>query len=80
MSDIEKGDVIQLAPEAGGWGPVFAVVDEVRAWGVIAMMYVPEARVTEDGGGGPGVAPIRLKSEQFVRIGKAEWTIECKPT
>jgi hypothetical protein len=72
QAEIEVGDVVQLNPDdkqGPDWGPVFAVVDEIRAWGVIASMYIPEQR------GAPAVAPIRLEHSHFVRIGKARWRL-----
>lgn len=72
MPEIEVGDVVQLDPSDKriDWGPVFAVVSEIRAGGVIASMYIPELR------GAPRMAPIWLERGMFVRIGKARWTLQ----
>lgn len=72
--ELEVGDVIQLDPSRKAlWGPVFAVGEEIRDWGVIANMYIPEARAAP-----PGVAPIRLEKGSFVRIGKAAWIMAMR--
>jgi len=67
---LEPGDVVQANPEATRWGPVFVIVEQVRAWGVQGYFLVH----TQEGG--VGQAPIRLSHDQFVRIGAAVWTFQ----
>lgn len=67
MTEVQKtvaiGDVIQISPESDV-NPVFggklALVEEVRGWGVVAFVDTFE-----------GKAYIRLRSDQFERIGLA---------
>lgn len=66
MSKATIGDVVQIAPEADvnvGLRTCFAVVTEVKGWGVLADVAMP----------GKGVAPVRLAFGQFERIGPAAW-------
>jgi hypothetical protein len=63
MESIAVGDVIQIHPDQRALGGCFAVVTEVRGWGVIADVPVSRA----------GVAPVRLQESEYIRIGKAEW-------
>lgn len=69
---VQPGDVIQCDPKTSRWGPVLVIVEEVRPWGVQGYFMMP-ARV----GGGPttieGRAYVRVKSGEFVRIGRATW-------
>ncbi len=74
-ASVDVGDVVQLVPdtEAGalGWGPLFAVVTEVKAWGCLASVYcAPEKRVAPF-----RTMPVRLQQGTYVRIGAAEWTV-----
>lgn len=64
---MEKGTVIQISPETqvrDGFKGLFAVVSEVREWGVIA--YCPLDK---------GIAWVRINNGDFVIIGTAEWMV-----
>jgi hypothetical protein len=71
------GDVVQMDPAKSRWGAVLVVVEETRSWGVIGYFLAPGAA----GEGSPvtikgtGAAYIRIKHEDYVRIGVAEWTL-----
>jgi hypothetical protein len=62
-ADLEPGDVIQIDPSNEMFCACFAVVEEVRDWGVIAKVTIP--------GRPPSEMPIRLATGDFVRIGEA---------
>lgn len=64
----KRGDVIQLSP-AHRWAGSLWIIDDVRAWGVIAS-HQPL------GGPAVGVAYARLTTEQFAVIGPAAWLPE----
>lgn len=61
MKTIEKYDVIQATESAGVWCGCLLIVEEVKTYGVMAGMRVPNQ----------GTAYIRLRWEQFERIGRA---------
>lgn len=67
---LQPGDVIQLDPERGPWGALFAIVDEVKPWGVTCYWLHATER-----GKAPAVCPYRAETGSFVRIGAAEWTV-----
>ena len=57
---VRQGDVIQVTDEKNEmWYGCTMTVDEVKQWGVQAGMKIP----------GEGLAFLRLKWEQFERIG-----------
>lgn len=66
MKEVQAGDVVQISPDAAcneGLLACFAVVDEVKGWGVTAAVRCP----------GKGVAYVRLHFGNFERIGAAVW-------
>ncbi len=64
---IAVGDVVQIDPTCQTKFPAcFAIVDEVRPWGVVAYVPIP--------GPNTGKAYVRLESQEFHRIGLAMWT------
>jgi len=65
--EVSVGDVVQINPEAHPkFAACFAIVEEVRAWGVIAYVPVPDKQ--------PGtIAPIRLEWKDCAPIGHAIW-------
>ena len=64
------GDVIQIDPEAlPRFGACFVVVAEVKGWGVVGYVLVPQRQH-------PVEAPIRLGFNQGVRIGRSQWIID----
>ena len=63
MAVIEPGDVIQIELDHK-WQACLAVVDEVRPWGVLAYVLIPE-----NDGRVPGAAFIRLKTGEFISLG-----------
>lgn len=65
-TSIAVHDVVQLDPESHPrFAACFAIVDEVRSWGVVATVRVP--------GNPPGDAPIRLETGTFIRVGEAAY-------
>ena len=59
---IELYDVIQIKPEHK-WAGCLAIVSEVKSFGCEAYVEVPQG----------GSAYIRLKKEDYVYVGKAEY-------
>lgn len=63
----EIGDIIQIDPEHD---PIFAaclmIVTEPKSWGAQGYCAAPDSP-------GPALAYYRLKFENGVRVGKAEW-------
>lgn len=78
---LAVNDVVQIAPEASDWaGGCFAIVTEVKSWGMQGFVQVPPMKRNEpEGEQTGGRAFIRLKSDQFVRIGRAEWSDRADP-
>ena len=69
MSDLKKGDVVQIDPEHDEvFGGCFMIVTEPKSWG--AQGYVPSLS------DGFSVAYYRCKREHLAKVGKAEWMIE----
>ena len=64
MSDIKKGDVIQITDLEHKWFTCLAIADDIKTWGVQAYVIVPDSN-------GTNLAYIRLKSNEFNKIGKA---------
>ncbi len=66
----EVGDVVQIDPERQpGFGGCLAIIEEVRDWGVVAYVPVPDKE--------PGtIAPIRLEWADCSHVGKAKWTTD----
>lgn len=58
---LKFGSVIQANENAGEWCGCLLIVEEVKTWGVMAGMKIPNS----------GTAYIRLKTEQFDYIGEA---------
>lgn len=69
--DIEVHDIVQLVPKPDGWGAMLVIVTSVYAWGVQGYWLVAEER-----GKPPGCAYVRVKHGDYVRVGRAEWSIE----
>lgn len=59
--DVEPGMVIQANENAGDWCGCLLIVEEIKGWGVMAGLKIPQK----------GTAYIRLKNEQFEVIGNA---------
>lgn len=68
MADINVYDVIQLDPSANDWGPLLCIVTEVKPWGV--QCY---AMHVEERGKPPSAMFLRVKHDDYVRIGTAGW-------
>ena len=68
MSAVKPRDVVQIDPVSNPkFAGCFAVVEEVKSWGVVAYVACPGPSV--------GQAYVRLAHEHFVRVGKAEWVL-----
>lgn len=68
MSEIKKGDIIQITKEDDPWFPALLVVSEVKSWGVQAYAIV---LLSNDGSSKPGSAYRRLKPELYEKVGMA---------
>lgn len=68
MSEIKKGDIIQITKEDDPWFPALLVVSEVKPWGVQAYALILNSN---DGSKRPGNAYRRLKFELFEKVGMA---------
>lgn len=68
MSEIKKGDIIQITKEDDPWFPALLVVSEVKPWGVQAYTLILNSN---DGSKKPGNAYRRLKTELFEKVGMA---------
>lgn len=66
-SGREVGDIVQIVPHHK-WGGCLAVVDDVRAWGVVAYVRLPH-----NDGSPAGDAYTRLAWADFQAVGKAVW-------
>lgn len=66
----DVGDVVQIDPDRLPlFGGCFAIIEEVRSWGVIGYVPMPDKE--------PGtIAPIRLDWADCRKIGAAKWAIE----
>ena len=51
------GEIVEIVKDHP-WGGCLVVVSEVRSWGVIADLRMPD-----------GVAPIRLHADEIIRLG-----------
>ena len=63
---MAENDIIQITDEAHAWYGCLLVVDEVKPWGVIAYMTIPQ---TNDASEPPGIAFNRLKLGTYERVG-----------
>jgi hypothetical protein len=70
VAPLQPGDVIQFDPEKCTWGPLLAIVDEVKPWGVVCYWLHATTR-----GAPPASFPYRADAGSFVRIGSAEWRL-----
>lgn len=63
-----KDDIIQIIDETHPWYPSLLIVSEVKYWGVQAYVFIPHSNERYP------VAHVynRLKSDQYVVVGKAE--------
>jgi hypothetical protein len=62
---IREGDVVQIQTPANLiFDGMFAVVGEVRTWGVIADVYLDTG----------GIAPIRLATSEYQYVGRCPQT------
>lgn len=70
---IDVGDVVQIDPatttQGSFFGGCFMIITEVKSFGAQGFICMPGNR-----GEMPGAAFFRCKSEDMVRIGRAEWT------
>lgn len=60
MSEIQPGEIVQVAPHVRMFGACMVVVSEVKSWGVQG--YVQSAGVA-------GQQYVRIKREDFERTG-----------
>lgn len=78
--EIMVGDVVQINPDlASSAGNImfagcFMVVEEIKTWGVMGYVAVPQDRKTW-----PGAAYYRAKWDDFKLVGAAWWTLQNSP-
>ena len=66
--EIQIGDVVQIDPRLHPkFAACFAIVEEVRNWGVIAYVPIPDKEAGT-------IAPVRLEWKDCAPIGVAVWT------
>ncbi len=66
--NVRQGDIVQVTNHQHHWYPALLIVDEVKSWGVQAMLLTPE-----DNTGTKPIrqAYIRLPNEDFQVVGVA---------
>ena len=64
INDVQPNDIIQILPDHK-WEYSLAVVSEVKSWGVVAYIHIPEK----------GDAYIRLNTNEFVKVGTAIYVV-----
>lgn len=64
---MEPGDIVQIIDESHQWYPCLLIVGEDKGWGVMAACLSPLSNTGND----VGEAWIRIKNEQFEKVGKA---------
>jgi len=65
MDELQQWDIVQVSPESDvrdEFKGKIAIVDEPRTWGCIAYVHTFEGR-----------AFIRLRSDQFQKVGTLAW-------
>lgn len=63
---IEVGDIVQVDPEKHDtFGACLVIVSEVKSFGIQGYVQVPAQ----------GQAYIRLNTDDFVKVGTAEWVV-----
>lgn len=65
---METGNIIQIIDEEHHWFPCLLVVNEIKSFGVMAYITIPD----NDRDKANGNAFIRLKKNQYKFVGKAE--------
>lgn len=65
---LTPGDVVQIDPEHPLFGGCFALVTEVKPWGIQGFVSIPQER-----GKPPGEAYCRLEWRQIELVGRASW-------
>lgn len=61
-----NGDIVQIVDENHHWFPSLVVVTELKAFGIQGFVFIPH-----NDGTPAGQAFIRLKREQYERVGTA---------
>ena len=61
---VQTGDIVQITDDAHHWFPALIVVDELKSFGIQGFCFMP-------GGSGTGEAYIRLRREEYERVGRA---------
>lgn len=65
--DIRIDDVVQVNPDLNGnFGGCFGVVTDVRSWGVMIMIPIPDS-------GGIKQSFLRCDWDEFEAVGKTVW-------
>ena len=68
MSEIQRGDVLQIVDDKHHWYPALVIVDEVKSFGCQAyMIHVTSNRTDKPN----PLAYIRLKDIEYEKIGEA---------
>ena len=69
--ETEEGTIIQIINEKHHWFPCLIIVDEVKSWGIQGYIAIP---TNDEERNNP--AYIRLKTEEFEIVGKANIVIK----
>lgn len=64
---VENGDIIQVTDDKDKWYPCLLIVDEVKSWGVMAYMTIPNNSELEPNGN----AYYRIENGKFEKVGSA---------
>lgn len=68
MEEIAKGDIVQILDPHHAWCGCLLIVDEVKSWGVVAYITIPQSN---DGSEPAGTAYNRLDKNTYEKVGKA---------
>lgn len=66
MSEVEENDIVQITDNSHHWFPSLIVVTELKSFGIMGFCFIPA-----NDGTPAGQAYIRLRSEQYERVGRA---------
>ena len=61
---MKIGDVIQVKETVPAWGGCLMIVDEIKDWGVQAVMRLP--------GRNPRLTALRLNHSEYYSVGEAK--------
>ena len=65
--EISEGDIVQIVDQEHPWFPALLIVNEVKNWGVQAVVLIPK---TNDGSEPVGQAHNRLPFNVIEKVGR----------